>query len=1601
MDDRPQDTLKAYESGACNTRYDPKEDTEVKKVCDNTAVTTEFVEGAELRPHNEVIKLQNQSNLNFTSKGTGPNLIGNKNTVVFNISGDTNIGEDRPPHTTVKSDSDEHSCRNERSQFTLEMSDRSDDLPSNNQKQFTKPTTDPGLSSSRVSQAPCSTGTEDNSNYTIIYDRKGETMEKPDRSDDSSSQDVQSDTKTACEHGYNSSSQNTIETFESGACHTRNGQTEDTRVKNVCDNTTVSEVDEGAVLRPHNELIQLQNQSNLHFTSKGAGPNVIGNNTTFIYNVNDNDEVNTDNQRWIKEQRQMMKDFLCDISAGHQQRMKEHEEMMMSSIKKNENVDLTEQQNIIGQTENWIQEQRTASDFVTTKAYAVAKEKIKEKRFVVIRGDSGAGKTRLAIQLLDWLHSREEKQRKKPLRLPSLQSWDKVISANTKLAILLDDLLGYSSDVSKDLTWWKQHADVIKSIVVGQESANCLIITLRNDIYHEYKSKFRGLSLFDEENVIDISSPEFIIKEERESLVNVYTSKIHNFEPFSESEISEIIHSSPPIGFPECCRIFQMTPELHSEGVGYFRKPLQSIKTVIKDKFNVAKQTALLYLLLSREPVSTKRLDFENECFDEEGVSHVFRVSSDVFPHSDQNTESNTTQPRCIRQGLDVLHGSFVSKVNGIYSFFHDSIRDTIAILYGEEKPSGFLKYCPSSCLHYVVTNKCKDVLMKVEIEEDIYDIAYQRIVKELQSKQHSSYLAVASMSFLWNDRAFLSRFFQWFNSNGYLSEDYFFRWETNMPLLIPSDLKPGMLTPLDIEDIIEENPSCFLIYAAKVNSFHLFRNLVDNLKIEQLTNHMKYALDVAIAEGNIECSAYLLNKNIQPDIKSCYCAARGGKIEGMRMLAKSISPLTNGEKFDILCTACVYERYEICAYLLKLFPVLLSQKDGADRHLLHVFAESSSIQCFQLVANLVTQDCQGKEQKDLCIRTLKDNLGRTVLHSAYLNVNRQMMLYLMKQYPFLLTQKDSNGVHCLMLILSHFKLGILTAKDIESVIKSIYKDKMMESLIDEDGNTVLHLACLYGFAELCIKLIPACRSLLSYKNNNGDHCLHLIASSGNVTCFESLIACGRHSLHLIAQSGKIECFRSIVPLALKDQSKTESEHFMTTLVDVNASTVLHHACATGQTDMCLYLIREYPELFNQNDRCGRHSLHLIAQSGKIECFRSIVSLALKDKSKTEREHFMTTLVDVNASTVLHQASASGQTDMCLYLIKTYPELLNQNVRCGHHSLHIIARFGKVECFRSIALLALKDKSKTESEQFMATLVDVNASTVLHHACETGQTDMCKYLIREYPELFNQKDRYGRHSLHSIAQSGKVECFQSVVVLALKEKAKAEHGELMKTLTSNDGKSVLHQACVTGNIDMCLYLTKEFQSLLHQKGPLGSHCLHLTAASGDVNCFKLVTQLALWAKTKGESTGVMESLADDYGHTVLHHACVKGHTEMCVYLISEYPSLLSKKNRYGSHSLHLVAKSGNVDCFKTVSGLLLKDKTESERISFLETLINNNGKTVLHKACVKRKREMCLYLIREMPSLLNKLSRSGKYSLEYIPLLEERLSYLFDEGKLL
>ncbi|XP_033739348.1 serine/threonine-protein phosphatase 6 regulatory ankyrin repeat subunit B-like [Pecten maximus] len=777
------------------------------------------------------------------------------------------------------------------------------------------------------------------------------------------------------------------------------------------------------------------------------------------------------------------------------------------------------------------------------------------------------------------------------------------------------------------------------------------------------------------------------------------------------------------------------------------------------------------------------------------------------------------------------------------------------------------------------------------------------------------------------------------------------------------------------------------------------------------------------------------LNKTLNQITGHIFVLHEVARSKIMKMLDIS-KPLSNSQKWEIFREACIYGRHDICAYLSELFQVQLLQVDKREYgHCLQLIAIIGSVECFQIAASFFIQDCQSDEERKLSFKTLTDELGSNVLHMAILARQRQMILYLMKQYHYLLRQKNLIGASGLSLIANTCMLGILTQRDIESVFKSMCQNGMTESLIDEDGKTILLWACSSGNEELCVKLLPISPANL-LKNRNGISCLHHIACSGKIEWFKAATALiiknqnnldieklledsngftalhyacvnghrvmssylitkyprlihkkdqiDRHCLHFIAMSGNVESFQSIAALALRDMNDKERQLFIETLIDKNGLTVLNYACSKGHRDISVNLIEKYPRLLNQKDEIDHHCLHYIAMSGNVECFQSIAAFALKDMNDKERQRFFETLIDKNGWTVLHYACSKGHKDISVNLIEKYPRLLNQKDKIDHHCLHFIAMSGNVESFQSIAAFALKDMNDKDRQRFIETLIDKKGWTVLHHACFKGHRDISFHLIEKYPRLLHQKDQIDQHCLHFIAMSGNVECFHSIAALALKDMNDNGRQRFMETLIDKKGLTVLHHACFKGHRDISFHLIEKYPRLLHQKDQIDQHCLHFIAMSGNVECFQSIAAFALKDMNDKERQRFFETLIDKKGWTVLHHACFKGHRDISFHLIEKYPRLLHQKDQIDHHCLHLIAELGNVECFQAIAALALKDMNETERELFMESLIDKNGWTVLHVACLIGNKDFCLELVENFPRLFSQTDKIGRHCLHLI-----------------
>ncbi|XP_033730862.1 uncharacterized protein LOC117320370 isoform X3 [Pecten maximus] len=389
-------------------------------------------------------------------------------------------------------------------------------------------------------------------------------------------------------------------------------------------------------------------------------------------------------------------------------------------------------------------DQTSKPEVISTQALEDAKEMIRKNSVVLIKGASGDGKTLMGYQLLKWLMDGDDKDTrlsKDPVQLYSMAKWDKIVEPNTQLAVYVDDVSG---EIAEDL---KKREVSIKSTFCGKlhNRSNCLILNVRDEIF---KSTQLSSCEFFEQNIIDLRGKNCIKIAEKKLILESYVREIKTFPSGKESEIVKL---APDIGFPQCCRLYRDVPSLQKEGVHFFKQPFHFMETTLK-KLPKEHFYALLFLFLNDGRVKKGDLDPKNsESFDRKKLDEAFQGIK--LDHADKI--------RSLRKSLDVMFGSLVEKRkyyfydddddfydddddfddddddgdddddddDSIYKFCHDSVQDTVALLYGKDTKIGFIENCPRKFLHYISTSKstANKIVIKSSSEH-----MYKRLVKRV-----------------------------------------------------------------------------------------------------------------------------------------------------------------------------------------------------------------------------------------------------------------------------------------------------------------------------------------------------------------------------------------------------------------------------------------------------------------------------------------------------------------------------------------------------------------------------------------------------------------------------------------------------------------------------------------------------------------------------------------------------------------------------------------------------------------------------------------------------------------------------------------------------
>ncbi|XP_069103247.1 uncharacterized protein [Argopecten irradians] len=353
--------------------------------------------------------------------------------------------------------------------------------------------------------------------------------------------------------------------------------------------------------------------------------------------------------------------------------------------------------------------------FLETKAFHDAQDKLRMNKVLVIKGNTGDGKTSMALQLLRWLT--EEEQCRKPLQLHKIKKLD-LLAPNSNLVCIIDDIFG-QKDISKsdEVEWNKRLKHVETLFVDKQNQTNILFITIRNEIFNALTEQSLG-TVFTEENIVDLSSDTYNIKEEKQELLAMYTPK--NFS-WTEKEMKKILGCELHIGFPQCCHLFSKSDELQKKGAKFFENPFHFFKDALS---KLPECCAILFLFLNNGEIKVNDLDPNVDKVDKTLLAQAFSI--ELVESEDQISLGNENkQVDFVRKSLDKLLGFLVRKDKywsgeEVYRFDHESVHVTLALLYGKKTPVGYIKY-PSQTettnfarLSRLVLDVCSDILRDV-----------------------------------------------------------------------------------------------------------------------------------------------------------------------------------------------------------------------------------------------------------------------------------------------------------------------------------------------------------------------------------------------------------------------------------------------------------------------------------------------------------------------------------------------------------------------------------------------------------------------------------------------------------------------------------------------------------------------------------------------------------------------------------------------------------------------------------------------------------------------------------------------------------------------
>ncbi|XP_067659947.1 ankyrin-3-like [Haliotis asinina] len=616
-----------------------------------------------------------------------------------------------------------------------------------------------------------------------------------------------------------------------------------------------------------------------------------------------------------------------------------------------------------------------------------------------------------------------------------------------------------------------------------------------------------------------------------------------------------------------------------------------------------------------------------------------------------------------------------------------------------------------------------------------------------------------------------------------------------------------------------------------------------------------------------------------------------------------------------------------------------LSPVDSKGNTILHLACEGGNLQIINYLLKQNTVDINGREQPegtpamkaalqghkgvfDLLVRkgadlSLMDLLHNTILHVACEGGNLDIVKYILKQNIVNINSISEYGCTPAM------KAAL---KGHEDVFNLIVKQGADLSLVDNEGDTILHAACKGGnvkivkyvldhgsvginlrgkdmFTPIMIAAYKGHKDIfhelekknadLLFRDGDQNNILHLACKGGNIEIIKHILTTysmdvndigfqGSTPIMLAASEGRKDMFDVLL------QSGADLSH-----VDYSRYNILHMACRGGNMELVKHVLAQNIVEINSRSNDGSSP----AMEAAYEGHTNVLKLLLSEGAD------MTFVSDENDN-ILHAALNSKRMDTVKYVLTNDFVDIDSRNNDGITAVMLAVQGGLAEIFD---LMVRKGANMS--------LVNEDKQTILHMACEEGHSEIVKYILTENVVNINGRDDGGKTPVQMAAEQGYLD------IVALLEGKGAD-----MSVVDDRGENILHTLILDGQLNLAIYLLtqKNVVQNINKKSLTGRTPVMVAALWGQRDLFDILVK-----------NGADLTLEDADGNSILHLAC-KGSVDIVKYLLSNNVVDINARGHLNRTPVLIAAERGNIETFE----LLMKQGADM-------LLLDDDGNNVL------------------------------------------------------